>query len=155
MLRWLHLVVGTAGVVAFIGTGLFMHIRLDHLVGMADGPRALWRSGHIYILFAALLNVVLGLYLARSPSKVGRAIQSMGSVLLLASLGLFLYGFFVETPLALIARPMTRNGIFAAFGGVLLHAVGGMLRAGGRAHLRDDSGAGVTGAALYASSRDT
>ncbi len=66
--KWLHLLFGILGLVAFLFTGQFMDRRLDHLVGMPDGPRALYRSGHIYILFSALLNLLLVLYVVSSPS---------------------------------------------------------------------------------------
>ena len=125
MMKWIHLVVGIAGVAAFLWTGQFMDQRLDHLVGMADGPRALYRSAHIYILFAALLNVVLGAYLVRSPTPIGQVAQDLGSVLLLLALGLVLYGFLVETPIGAIERPMIRKGIYATLLGVFLHAAAG------------------------------
>lgn len=113
---------------AFLGTGQFMDRRLDHLVGMADAPRALYRSSHIYILFSALLNLVLGAYLVRSPFLAGRLLQYLGSALLLAAAGLFLYGFFIETPLAMIERPMIRRGIYWSLYGVLLHGTAGVLQ---------------------------
>lgn len=125
-LKWLHLVVGVFVLLAFLGTGQFMDRRLDHLVGMPDAPRALYRSSHIYILFSGLLNLVLGTYVTPSGSPVGRLVQYLGSALLLAPAGLFLYGFFVETPLALIERPMIRRGIYWSLYGALLHGVAGL-----------------------------
>jgi hypothetical protein len=130
LLRTVHLLVGVAGLGAFLATGLFMDRRLDHLVGMADGPRALYRSGHIYILFSALLHVLIGVYFIRSRSLPGRLVQTAGSALLFVSLGLFLYGFFVETPIGAIERPMIRNAIVWSLAGVLLHGIGSL--AGGR-----------------------
>lgn len=127
-LKWIHLAVGILVLLAFLGTGQFMDRRLDHLVGMPDAPRALYRSSHIYILFSALLHLVLGAYLVRSPSLAGRLLQYLGSGLLLAAAGLFLYGFFIETPLAMIERPMIRRGIYWSLYGVLLHGTAGVLR---------------------------
>ena len=98
-----------------------------HLVGMADGPRALYRSGHIYILFSALLHALIGVYFLPARSLPGRLVQMAGSALLFASLGLFLYGFFVETPIGAIERPMIRNAIVWSLAGVLLHGIGGLL----------------------------
>jgi hypothetical protein len=38
------------------------------------------------------------------------------------AVALFLYGFAIETPLALIERPMVRKGITWCFAGVIAHA---------------------------------
>ena len=42
-----HLVIGFAGVAAFVVTGAVMHFRYGHLHGMPDGPRMVFRSAHI------------------------------------------------------------------------------------------------------------
>lgn len=126
-LKWLHLTAGVLGIVAFLGTGQFMHHRLDHLAGMPDAPRALYRSAHIYILFAALLNLGIGAYVTAARAIVPRAIQYVGSALLVAALLSFLYGFFVETPLGLVERPTMRTGINWALWGVLLHTAAGLV----------------------------
>lgn len=122
-MKRLHLLVGLAGVVTFVLTGQYMDRWLNHLDGMPDAPRALYRSGHIYILFSALLNLLLGLYIVTSTARTSRWIQYVGSALLIGALGLFVYGFVVETPLALVERPMTREAIVWSLGGVLFHGV--------------------------------
>jgi hypothetical protein len=119
----LHLVIGIAGLVVFLLTGQYMDRWLNHLDGMADGPRALYRSAHIYILFSALLNLQLGVYMVTVQHWAVRALQYLGSILLLATPALFLYGFIVETPPAVIERPMIRESIYCALGGVLMHGV--------------------------------
>jgi len=116
-----HLLVGLAGLAAFLLTGQYMDRWLSHLDGMPDGPRALYRSGHIYILFSALLNLVLGVYVVTSAGRTSRWLQYVGSALLVGGLGLFVYGFFAETPLALVERPVTREAIVWSLGGVLFH----------------------------------
>ena len=132
VLQRIHLIAGLLGLVAFLLTGLFMDRRLDHLVGMPDGPRALYRSGHIYILFSALLNLLLGVYLTTPASRAARVVQYLGSALLLGALFLLLYGFIVETPRAIIERPMIREGIVWSLGGVIAHGVAGLLTLVGR-----------------------
>jgi hypothetical protein len=119
----LHLVIGIAGLIAFLLTGQYMDRWLGHLDGMADAPRALYRSAHIYILFSALLNVLLGTYVVPVRGGLLRALQILGSLLLLATPALFLYGFIVETPPAVIERPMIRESIYCALGGVLMHGL--------------------------------
>jgi hypothetical protein len=43
-----------------------------------------------------------------------------GSLLVVASAALLIAGFFVESGQGMLDRPLTANGIFAAFGGTLL-----------------------------------
>jgi hypothetical protein len=126
-LKRVHFVAGLIGLAAFLATGQYMDRSLAHLQGMQDGPRALYRSGHIYILFSALLNLLLGAYLTASTTKGGRAVQYVGSAMLLGALAFFLYGFAVETPLAVIERPMVRKGIVWSLAGVIAHAAAIML----------------------------
>lgn len=127
VLRGVHLVVGVGAFYAFGRSGQFMDQHLDHLVGMADGPRALYRSGHIYLLFTALLHLTLGAYLRPSGSFVGRMSQWVGSIFLFSALWLFISGFYVETPLALVERPSIRKAIVFSLNGVAFHAAGAVL----------------------------
>jgi hypothetical protein len=122
-LRRLHLMVGVGSVVAFLLTGQYMDLWLGHLEGMPDLPRLLYRSGHIYLLFAGLLNLVLGLYLDESPGGFGRAVARVGSVLILMAPALLIIGFGREAVRTDLERPYARLAIYASFGGVLLHAL--------------------------------
>jgi hypothetical protein len=119
----MHLAIGLTGLLIFLGTGQYMDINLAHLRGMADGPRALYRSGHIYILLCSLMHFLLGAYVTPRDSTLGRAAQYLASTALTTALALFVYGFWVETPLAQIERPMTRAAIELALVGTLLHSV--------------------------------
>lgn len=56
----LHFWIGVGGLIVFALTGQYMDRALDHLVGMSDGPRMLYRSAHIYILLASTMNLVYG-----------------------------------------------------------------------------------------------
>lgn len=135
-LRRLHLLVGLAGVILFIGTGLVMHWRYDHLRGMTDAARLLFRSTHIYLLLAALLNVVLGLYLQPARGRWPRRLQQAGSVLVLVGPLLFLAAFLQEPFLGGLLRPWTRPAVYGTAIGVGLH-----LAAMG---IEDSAGAGET-----------
>jgi hypothetical protein len=57
----LHFWVGVGGLCVFVLTGQYMDKVLGHLVGMSDGPRMLYRSAHIYILLASMMNLVYGI----------------------------------------------------------------------------------------------
>ncbi|HUG27893.1 MAG TPA: hypothetical protein VMK53_06310 [Gemmatimonadales bacterium] len=138
-LAWVHLIVGVAGLLAFLATGLYMDRSLAHLAGMPDAPRVLYRSGHIYLLFSALLNLLLGSYVRLCRGMWGRGFQYAGSLLLLGSVIMFLYGFAIETPPGLVERPVTREAIYLCLVGVIVHAIASFsVRAGA-----DDSAKGT------------
>ena len=62
-LRKLHFAMGLAGVVAFLATGLYMNAGFPDLYGANEVLRYLYRSNHVYILLASLINVALGVHL--------------------------------------------------------------------------------------------
>jgi hypothetical protein len=111
------------GVVAFLLTGQYMDLAHDHLRGMDDARRLLFRSTHIYLLFAALLNLALGLHLTTAAGW-RRWPQAAGSALILAAPVLALAGFCTEPWQSGLDRPYTRVVVYATFGGVILHALG-------------------------------
>jgi hypothetical protein len=119
----LHLMVGVAALLVFVGTGAWMHFKYDHLRGMTDATRLLFRSTHIYLLFAALLNLAIGAYHRRAVVRGVRLLQEAGSVLLLVTPLLFLAGFMSEPWLGDLQRPWSRPGIYASLAGTLLHLV--------------------------------
>ncbi len=125
-LRTIHLLVGIAGLVVFAGTGQYMHWVHGGLQTMADGPRLFFRSAHIYLLWSALLNLMLGCYLVRLPRGILRRMQFVGSLAIV--LGPLLLGtsFFVEQHNVGLLRPMGQLAIFLSFGGALLHALPAM-----------------------------
>lgn len=119
-MRRLHLVVGLAGVLAFLGTGQYMDRWHDHLTGMESTQRMLFRSTHIYLLLASLINAALGMYLVPAAG-LRRGLQAAGSLLLLAAPPLLLLGFSREPWLAGLDRPFSRPAIYASLAGVVLH----------------------------------
>lgn len=120
MLRKLHLLIGLAGVVAFVLTGQYMHWAHAHLEGMPDGPRLIFRSSHIYLLWASLLNLALGCYLPRSLT---RAAHLAGSVAVLLGPALLCWSFFFEPYGPELERPVGRLAIYLALGGMALHVI--------------------------------
>jgi len=124
LFRRVHLVLGVVGVLAFLATGQYMDHRWAHLRGMADAPRLLFRSAHIYLLLSSLLNLVLGIYYRPGRSAVRRGFQGIGSVMVAIGPPLFVAAFLREPWLQDLERPFARWGIYAAFAGVLLHLAG-------------------------------
>lgn len=57
-----HLVFGLVVLIVFLLTGQYMDRYHNHLEFMADGPRMLYRSRHIFILMAGLLQLGVGTY---------------------------------------------------------------------------------------------
>src|SRR5437868_3993345 len=95
-MRRLHLVVGLVGLAAFLASGQYMDRVYDHLRGLDDTRRMLFRSTHIYLLFAALLNLALGLYLVAEAPAWRRWLQRLGSALVAAAPVLLAAGFLIE-----------------------------------------------------------
>jgi hypothetical protein len=132
-LRPTHAIVGALALVAFVLSGQYMHWSLGHLHDMADVPRLMYRSSHIYLLFAGLLNLALGLYLQVPETGRARWAQFIGSVMLVASPVFFGWSFWIESRQPSIERHVLRLGIYASFGGVLLHTIAAWLgRRGGQ-----------------------
>ena len=124
MLRKAHLLTGVAGLIVFLLQGQYMDLVHGHLANMPDGPRMLYRSSHIYLLLASVLNVVLGVYLRDDSQLIHRWIQvAVSTVVLLSPIGL-LAGFFLEPRMDELIRPYTRPVLYGLFGsGVLLSAL--------------------------------
>src|SRR5436190_18509961 len=107
-MRNVHRIVGIAMLLTFLGTGLYMDRMYDHLRGMSDARRMLFRSDHIYLLLAAVLNIALGIYATPRVRVVSRMLQTIGSIAIIAAPFLFLAAFFTEPWMANLARPWTR-----------------------------------------------
>lgn len=122
-MRWLHVAVGVGGVIAFLATGQYMDRVHDHLRGMDDARRLLFRSTHLYLLFTSLVNLVLGLHL-RTAAGWSRWVQGAGSLLLLTAPFLTAVGFFTEPWLTGLRRPFSTPATYCCLAGVLVHAAG-------------------------------
>ena len=84
----------------------------------------MFRSRHIYILAAGLVNLMLGLYLTRHASGWRRTTQDIGSILLVASIVMLLVAFASE-PRSGFHPEMwcSAIGLYALFAGCMAHAV--------------------------------
>ena len=122
-MRRVHLWIGLVGVVAFILTGQYMDRWLGHLTGMADLPRMLYRSAHIYLLLASLLNLVLGLYVTEAPAGWRRWARRIGSVPIALAPVVFLIAFVREPHTASFSRPYAAPALEGVLFGAVLHAI--------------------------------
>jgi len=120
-LRGVHLVAGLLGLIAFVLTGQYMELTFDHLNGMPDAPRLMYRSAHIYILYGALLNLLLGSYLRPLLGTAAQRMQLIGSLVLVAVPVLLLVSFFAESHNDPLSRPIAVIGIYLSLAGCGLH----------------------------------
>ena len=105
-LRKLHFAVGLAGIVAFLVTGAYMNAGFPDLYAGNEILRYLYRSNHVYILLASLINVALG------------------SLLVIAAPVVLCFAFFLEAPVATPERVWTLAGVAALAAGIALHVLG-------------------------------
>lgn len=124
MLRRVHLVVGIAAIVAFLLSGQFLGHHHPAMEQLPAEMRMMYVSRHIYLLTGALVNVVLGLYLQLQPSGWRRALQNVGSILILTSILSLSLAFLTEPPLGMAGRGWrSLLGMVALFFGVMTHLV--------------------------------
>jgi hypothetical protein len=116
-----HLVFGLLLAIVFLLTGQYMDRVHHHLQGMADGPRMLYRSRHIYILFSALLHLGIGSYFHYREDTVRRVLQLLGSLLITIASILFVIAFFREPYLTDLYAPISKKGVIITAVGTLLH----------------------------------
>jgi len=122
-LRMAHLVVGAVAVVAFLITGQIMGRHEPPVAAMEWAERLLFRSRHIYLLCAGLVNLAIGVHFLLPERGARRGVAIAGSLLVLASAVLMFFAFFAE-PMAGHWPGMTSSlGLFALFGGVLLYTI--------------------------------
>ncbi len=131
-LRKLHFAVGLAGVVAFVVTGAYMRAGFPDLYATNEVLRYLYRSNHVYVLLASLVNVALGVgdgFANPSPPPGWRATLSLlGSLLALAAPVVLCFAFFFEAPVPTPERVVTLVGVAAVTAGIALHVIGGIRR---------------------------
>jgi hypothetical protein len=118
-IRRIHLLIGVAAIIAFVLTGQYMDRVHGHLHDMAPAPRMLYRSTHIYLLFAGLLNCALGLAEPLNRERWRVSLATLGSLIIYATPVLFLICFFREPWLEDFDRPYSRPAIYGSLAGVI------------------------------------
>jgi hypothetical protein len=96
------------------------------MTAMSDSSRLMFRSRHIYVLTAGLVNLMLGLYLQRQAAGWSRIIQAIGSAFLMAAPVLLILAFIIEPLHGLQAElGWSHSGLYALFAGSMAHLVCG------------------------------
>jgi heme A synthase len=125
-LKPLHLILGLALVIVFLFTGQFMKFHHPPVRELEDGARMMFRSRHIFILLAGLINLGLGAYLAHSSQRWRKVLQIAGSALLLTASLLMIAAFFYEPAIEGMKRPLTLPAILGLLFGVACHVISGL-----------------------------
>jgi hypothetical protein len=128
-LRRAHLIVGVFGVIAFVITGQVMARHIPDVHSLSAEVQMMYVSRHIYLLGAALVNLVLGLYLELKPPGWRRILQEIGSLLMILSAVALLMAFITEPALGMAGRSWRSfSGLIALFAGVMTHLVASVTR---------------------------
>ena len=128
-LRRAHLIIGLLGVIAFVITGQVMAHHIPNVHTLSSEVRMMYVSRHIYLLGAALVNLVLGLYLQIQPPGWRRVLQQIGSLLILFSAMSLLLAFISEPALGMAGRSWRSFlGLIALLAGVMAHMVASIAR---------------------------
>jgi len=124
MLRRVHLVVGIAGIVAFLLSGQLLGHHNPSMEKLPAEMRMMYVSRHIYLLAGALVNAVLGLYLHLQPSRWRRVLQITGSIFILTSVLSLSMAFLAEPQLGMAGRGWrSLFGLISLFVGAMMHFV--------------------------------
>lgn len=116
-MRRAQFVAGIVLIVAFLASGAYMDRRLNHLRGMAAGPRMVYRACHINLLLIGAANVLA----ARRSKACGVEVLAAGLAIVAA--GFFVIAFVKEPRYANPYRPWTRAGVYSIFGAAVLEVV--------------------------------
>lgn len=125
-MKRVHLIFGIFVVIAFLLTGQYMDRYYNHMSGVADAPRLLYRTRHIFILLAGLLNLGIAAYFTDRPQLWRRSLQVSGSGLIIVASLLFIAAFFYEPGLRDLHTPLTKWGAYAIVAGTLFHLLSGV-----------------------------
>jgi len=89
------------------------------MTSLEEATRLLYRSTHIYLLFAALLNLLLGV--CPEPTLQGwrLGIRRAGSLLLMVVPIFCILAFLREPSLTALSRPYTMPAVVSSLVGVL------------------------------------
>jgi hypothetical protein len=117
----LHLIFGMFLLVAFLLTGQYMDRYYNHMVGVPDGVRLLYRTRHIFILLAGLLNLGIGIYFSYGRQWWRKVLQWLGSGLIVIASLLFIAAFFYEPKLENLYTPLSHWGAYAIVAGIFCH----------------------------------
>ena len=125
-MKLVHLLVGAFVLVAFLLTGQYMDYLDVRSGALGETARAMFRSRHIYLLMAGLVNLGVGSYFVTRGRGWRRGLQLTGSALVLVAPVLMLAAFFTEPGVPGLQRHFTLPAVVILAVGTLLHALSGL-----------------------------
>lgn len=100
-----------------------MKLNFNQLIDMELMSRALFRTGHLYILLFGLINISLGINFQLSQNGVLKNIQKIASGFIFIATILVIYSFFTELPSSKIDRPIASLSLYLILAGVSFHGL--------------------------------
>ena len=125
-MKRLHLWVGAVALLVFLLTGQYMDYLEVRTNALGETARVMFRSRHIYLLLAALVNLGVGAYFSYRARGWRRRLQLLGSALVVAAPALMLAAFFTEPTEPGLKRHFTLPAVVILSTGTLLHALSGI-----------------------------
>jgi hypothetical protein len=125
-MKRLHLWVGAAALLLFLLSGQYMDYLEVRTNALGETARVMFRSRHIYLLLAALVNLGVGAYFSYRERGWRRRLQLLGSALVVAAPVLMLAAFFTEPTEPGLKRHFTLPAVVILSTGTLLHALSGI-----------------------------
>jgi hypothetical protein len=125
-MKLLHMLVGVFVVVAFLLTGQYMDYLDVRSGALGETARMMFRSRHIYILLAGLVNLAVGAYFVRRAGGWRKGLQLVGSVFIIVAPALMLAAFFSEPGRAGLQRHFTLPAVVILSLGTLCHTFSGL-----------------------------
>jgi hypothetical protein len=126
LVKLLHLFVGVFVLVTFLLTGQYMDYLDVRSGALGETARMMFRSRHIYILLAGLVNLAVGAYFVERVGGWRRRLQLVGTVFIIVAPVLMLAAFFSEPGRAGLQRHFTLPAVIILSLGTLCHAFSGI-----------------------------
>ena len=118
-MKGLYLSIGFGGVLAFLGTGLYMAMHFPAAYAASEEIRYMYRANHVYLLLASLINLAVGIYWTGLRTGWRGTLAGVGTWFLFAAPLVLLYAFFFEASHGMPERVLTLLGVAMLLAGVL------------------------------------
>ena len=118
-LNQIHIALSITFILVFLGTGVYMLSGFPELYRGREEIRMMYRATHIYILFAALVNLLVGQAIGEQEHR-SKYLQWLASALLILTPFMLTAAFFIEPSGYLIERPISFFAVIFLFAGSLL-----------------------------------
>lgn len=119
-MKKLHLITGCIFFCLFLATGVYMLLKFPDLYQEKEEVRMMFRSTHIYLLLASLLNIQASNSEPHVNGNIAKYGNCISSCLLIISQPIIFLAFIMEPPAYLIERPFSFFGILFLVIGVIL-----------------------------------